>query len=631
MANKSLATLLVVLVVGFSWAFILNQGSCGQVSEGTTNFESSYTFTVQNGYYPTDHNLYVSFAPSVRDYYAWKSHAINSQMDYVKFVTPSAVLSIAENIRTITSEIPYNDEQFANAVLMVVREIAYVKSNAKYPVETLVSNRADCDGLSILAASLMKAGGLDVVLLLYNGINPSHMNIGVCLKQMPVCRAWWASPAGIEYDNKTYWVAECTSLADWTVGDRPELIVSTEPQVISLTNCEKSSPAQVSSSLDSPMQSSTISINLAAVYSEASDGARFVNVTGSISPPLPNRTVALYVNQPNYPPLAFRIVTDEFGNYTKSWNATLPGTYIMKTSWSGSVNHSGSDSDAVTVFIGAQQPMITEFSNEISGRQVSEMQYQQYFPWFMTLLNKGPKEFLKSNLTGTDIVLSGDFIILSDGHELAPDDVTITIPAHPRTYRLPSRRIVTIMVPEEVKMIPGAERLNSHFGFILKQNVQDNYTASVKALNGDDLSQIVQSLDKSRAIFINASNIAAKESWYKAIAKVSGDYIAVEVRDENGTRLDSMSQNKRSQDLGEIGILMTYQTGQIVAFKNLNVEAITHKTSTIALETSNGTGFKVLYPYVRLSLLSAGTILAIVCLWQRRQSRNNSDEAHEQS
>jgi hypothetical protein len=348
------------------------------------------------------------------------------------------------------------------------------------------------------------------------------------------------------------------------------------------------------------MQSSNISINLAAVYSKASDGTRIVNVSGSISPALPNQTVTLYVNQPSYAPTAFKMVTDEFGNYTESWNVTLPGTYIMKTSWNGSFNHSGSDSDAITVFIGAQQPIIAGLSNEISYRQVSETQSQRYSPWYMALLSQRSKEFLKSNLTGTDIVLSGDFVVLSDGHEITPDDTTITIPAQPRTYRLASRRIVTIMVPEEVRTIPGAELLNSHFGFILKQNVQDNYTASVKALNGDDLSQITQSRDESTAVFINASDVAAKETWYKAIAKVSGDYVAVEVCDENGTRLDSMSQSKSSQDLIELGVFMTYQTGQIIAFKNLNVEAITHNTPLIAQEEAQGNGFEFLYPYVRV-------------------------------
>jgi len=632
MAKKILVTLLIVVVLGLAWDFALNKGFCGQVSEETTNFESSYTFTVQNGYYLADHNLYVSFPPSVRDYYAGKSHTVNNQMDYVKFVTPSAVQSLAENIRNLTRELPYNDEEFANAVLMVVREIPYVKSNAKYPVETLFSNQADCDGLSILAASLMKAGGLDIVLLLYNGINPTHMNIGVCFNQMPVSHSWWTSPAGFEYDNKTYWVAECTSLADWTVGDRPELLANDKPQVIPLANCEKSSPAQVSSSLDSPMQSSTISINLAAVYPRASGGTRIVNVSGSISPASPNQTVALYVNQPGYAPTAFKIMTDEFGNYTGSWNVTLPGTYIMKTSWGGSFNHSGSDSDAITVFIGAQQPIIAGLSNEILDRQVSLTQSQQYSPWYMAMLNQGSKEFLNSNLTGTDILLSGDFAVLSDGHEITPNDTIITIPAHQRTYRLPrSRRTVTVMVPEEVVTIPGAELLNSHFGFILKQNVQDNYTASVKALNGNDLSQITQSLNESRAVFINASDVAAKETWYKAIAKVSGDTVAVEVCDENGTRLDGMSQSKSSQDLSELGVLMKYQTGQIIAFKNLNVEATTNNTLVITQEVNQGNGFEFLYPWARASSLSAGTVLAIVCLWQRRKSSNHSDAVREAS
>ena len=632
MNKKILATLLTFLVIGLAWAFAPNQGSCLPVSEATKNFESSYKLTVQNGYYPVDHVLFVYLPPSLRDYYAEKSHTVNDQMDYAKFVTPNAVQTIAENLRNITGELPYKDEQFANAVLTVVREIPYAKSNAKYPVETIFSNQADCDGLSILAASLMKAGGLDTVLLLYNGINPSHMNIGVCLEQNPVSHSWWTSPEGFDYNNKTYWVAECTSLADWTVGERPKIIANTEPHVIPLADCEKSSPAKVSSRLDIPMQSSTISINLAAVYSEAGGGMRIVNVSGSISPVLPNQTVTLYVNQPSIAPTASKTVTDEFGNYAESWNVTLPGTYIMKTSWSGSLNNSGADSDAITVFIGAQQPIITELSNKISDRQVSQPQSQQYSPSLMALFNQGSKTFLKSNLTGTEIVLSGDFEVLSDGHEIDPNDTTITIPAHTETFGTPrSRQKITIMVPELVKPIPGAELLNSHFGFILKQNLKDNYTASVKTLNGDDLSQITQTLDESNAIFINASNVAAKETWYKAIAKVSEEYATVEIHDENGTQLDRLSKSTSSPNLNELGVFMTYQTGQIIAFKNLNVEATSHNTPLKAQEVTQGNDFEFLYPYVRALLLSAGAVLAIVTLWQRKKSSNQSDTVLEAS
>ena len=629
MAKKILATSLTVLVIGLAWAFALNQVYCGEGSQSTNIFEHSYKFTVQNGYYLTDHTLHVSFPPSVTDYYTGKSQTVYNTRNYEKFVTPSAVQSMAENIRNITSNSPYGDEEFANAVLMIVHQIPYVRSNAKYPVETLVDNQADCDGLSILAASLMKAGGLDTVLLLYDDINPSHMNIGVSLEQMPASHSWWTEPSGIEYHNKTYWVAECTSFADWTVGDRPTLLESTKPEIIPLTNCEKNSPAQVSSSLDDPMQSSSISIKLTAGFSD--NTTRIVNASGSISPALTNQTVTLYVNQPGYTPKAYKTLTNEFGNYTLTWNITLSGTYNMKASWRGSPSHAGSDSDAITVFISPQSPTITELSYEIPGRQISLAPSPQQSPLYVALLNQGPKEFLKSNLTGKDIALSGDFGVLSDGNEITLNDTTITIPPHHITYRMPgSRRIITITVPEKERTIPGAELLESHFGFILQQNEKDNYTASVKTLNGDDLYQITLGLDESRAVFINASNIAAKETWYKAVATVSEENMAVEVHDMNGTRLDSISERKSNQDLSRFGVLMTYQTGQIIAFKNLKVEAITHSAPIVAKEVTQENGFKFLYPYARISFLVAGTVFAIVCLRQRRrrirQSSNHLNE-----
>jgi len=629
MANKVLVASLTFVLVCAACATVLSQGFCGQLYKETSEFASSYKITIQNGCYLTYRDLYVSFPLSLRDYYEGKSHALNGEMDFAKFVTPSAVQSIAENLRGLTGELPYCDEEFANAVLTFVRQIPYVRSNAKYPVETLFSNQADCDGLSVLAASVMKAGGLDVVLFFYGGINPTHMNIGVCLEQMPVTRSWWASPSGFEHNNKTYWVAECTSLSDWTVGDRPELLSSVEPIVIPLINCRENLPIQVSSSLDIPMNSSAISINLAEVYSETNDGTRILNVSGSIYPPLANQLVVLYINQPGYAPTAYAAFTDEYGKYAEMWNATIPGTYILKASWCGSLNYSGSDSDAITVLIGAEKPVVVAYSGENSESQISEIQFQQYFPLNIAMLNRVSKEFLKNNLTGTDIVLSGDFMVLSDGHEVDLNKTTITIPSHPRTYRLPrSRQLVTIMVPERVMTIPGADRLSSHFGFMLTRNNQDNYTASVRTLNGGDLSEITQNLTERSAVVINASNVAAKQSWYKAKAIVSKEYVAVEVCDNNGTLLDKVAQANTSKNASLLGVLMMYQTGQIVAFKNLNVETISHGALSLAQETALEPtivkSIDFLYPHVRASLLSAGAFLAFLSLWQRRKRPNRT-------
>ncbi len=619
MHKKILVTLLVILATSIPWILIPNQVFCDVPSQVIDNLEHSYTFTIQNGYYLTEHTLYVSSPPSVTEYYARQSHAVQNMMDYVKFITPNAVQSIAENIRSCTSELPYEDEEFANAVLMIVHQIPYAKSDAKYPVETFIDNQADCDGLSILAASLMKAGGLDVVLFLYDDLNPSHMNIGVSFEQMPVSHSWWATPEGFEYDNRTYWVAECTPLADWNVGDRPSLLESVKPKVIPLTKNGEDSSAQVSSSLNNPMQPSFLSIKLKAGYLD--NTKRIINASGSVFPPTPNQTVTLYINQPGYAPTVYKTLTDEFGNYLLSWNVTFPGTYIMKTSWSGSGNYSGSDSDAITVFIGAQAPIVAEVFNEISTRQISLAPYSpQYSPWYLALLNQGSREFLNSNSTGQNIVLSGDFAVLSDGNEISMNETTVTIPAHAMTFRAHgSRRIVTITVPEEVRAIPGTELLNSYFGFVLQRNEQENYTASVKILNDDDIFRMARDANDSSALFINATNFAEKETWYKAVTKVSEDNLAVEVYDMNGSRLEGLSERMNSQNLSRAGVLMTYQTGQIIAFKSLNVETIADKPMLAEEELPREDVHESSYPYLRSSFLSAGTGLAIVALWQRKK------------
>lgn len=113
--------------------------------------------------------LFVSVQPSLYAYYSNMTHAIPNDRDYSKLVTPQAVQTIAQSILEITHNMPYSDEQFANAVLAIVHQIPYNITGAKYPVETLIDNCGDCGSLSLLAASIMKAGGLDVVLIKYTG------------------------------------------------------------------------------------------------------------------------------------------------------------------------------------------------------------------------------------------------------------------------------------------------------------------------------------------------------------------------------------------------------------------------------------------------------------------------------
>jgi len=201
----------------------------------TANYTRNYYLEAGRSKY----KLNLKISESLYNQYQAKSHT--HTLNFNKFVTPQALVQVANQIRVLFT----GDEDFANAVLMVVHQIPYEVGNLKYPVETIVLNSGDCDNLSVLAASLMKAGGLDVVLLLYS----DHMNLGVHLPQVP--RDSRDGYSCVNHDGKRFYVAETTSGSDWEsswrVGESPSEYG--EASVISLENCESSSPEQVTATL----------------------------------------------------------------------------------------------------------------------------------------------------------------------------------------------------------------------------------------------------------------------------------------------------------------------------------------------------------------------------------------------
>jgi hypothetical protein len=516
-----------------------------------SNYDCTYTFYVQYGYPEFGHILYISVPPSVYDYYSSKSHRIYRESDYSKFVTPDAVKSIAENIQYLTRNMLYSDEQFANAVLILVNQISYVKSNAKYPVEAIVDNSGDCDVLSYLAASIMKAGGLDVVLLHYKERSPSHINIGVYLPYTPAYYMWWMAPKCYEYNGKKYGVAECTSQADWKVGDQTSKFAGANASIISLENCEKSSPARVSSSLDSPLIPYSISINLSPELSNVEERARTLKISGSISPAYPWQRVVMYVTQDGSSSNTFRTVfADHRGNYSFNWNFTSTGTYHIRTGWSGVSNYAGSDSEKLTVFIRLSQPLndfeVPEYywgaGPEYTSSHVSAAAYNLF-------INQDVKEFLKINLSGGGVCLSGELIILRN-------EQTVSISRSEQTT-------------------------NDRFGFILRHNGGNNYSLSVKGLDDYDIFQITKRLDGNDTAFMNASLGTRKNTWYKVVAGMSEEEITAELYDKNGTRLQSVATRDDAMSISELAILMAYDTGTVIAFRNLKAETLNQPTQPV--------------------------------------------------
>jgi len=552
------------------------------------NYERTYTFYVQHEYrWFSMHacSLYVSVPPSLYDYYRSQTHSVSSEGGYSKFVTPNAVRSIAENIQNVTSNAPYSDEQFANAVLKLVHQISYVKSNAKYPVEAIVDNSGDCDVLSYLAASIMKAGGLDVVLLHYKERSPTHMNVGVYLPHTPVYGKWWMKPKGYEYNGKKYWVAECTSEGNWKVGDQPSSLAGAKAWIVSLETCEKSSPAHVSSSLDSSLTPSSISINLSPGPSNVEDRARTLNISGSISPAFSGQRVIMYVTQDGSSSKIFGTVfTDPFGNYSLTWNFTSTGTYYIRTSWSGFLNYAASDSETLTVFVGFYQPLVEfEVPEYYWGTGPDYTSAGASAAAYYGLISQGVKEFLEINLLGDGILLSGEFIILKSEKTIARSEQTITIPSYEQKYRMPrSRRPMTITVPEQTIKIPSYEQKpKHHLGFILRHNGGSNYSVSVRRLNDYNISQTTKQLEGKDTAFINASMGTTENTWYKVVAKMSKDEITAKLYDQNGTLLQSIATRDYAISISELGILMAYDKDTVIAFRNLKVETLDQPTQPV--------------------------------------------------
>jgi hypothetical protein len=601
---------LLVIIFGLILSSSLREGF-GPENSAAGNYDRAYTFYVQYGNYRFSHTLYTSVPPSLYDYYRSKSRSLYSDSDYSKFVTPDAVRSIAESIKNGIRNKLYSDEEFANVVLMVVRQVQYVRSNVKYPAETIVDNSGNCDELSLLAASIMKAGGLDVVLLYYKGLNPRHMNVGVYLPYTPVYRTWWMAPQFYEYNGKKYWIAECTPLGEWKVGDLPSSLAGAEPRIISLENCEKSSPTQVSSSLDSPLNPSSISITLSSENSSVEEKTRTLNISGSIVPAYSGQRIVMYVSQDRaYWNTFTTVFTDNLGNYSLTWNFTSTGTYYIRTSWSGVSNYAGSDSETLTVFISLYKPLdefeVPEYywgtGSDYTSARASAAAYKIF-------INQGVKEFLKINLLGTGVFLSGEFIILRNTQTIPRMEQTITIPSYEQLIILPrSRRAITITQPAQTITIQ-----NIQFGFILRRNGGNNYSVSVRGLGDSDISQLT---------IMDASMVIRENTWYSVVARISENETTAELYDKNATLLKNITNRNDAISISELRILMAYDNDTVIAFKNLKVETLDQPTQTVDDNYITVNGLELLPPYIGLTILLAAAVATIVYVKKRKRARS---------
>ena len=285
----------------------------------------------------TTYRLRVTVTETLYEYYSSQDHNLYNY-DFSKFVTPDALKPIADDLWTIYS----NEENFANGVLMIIHQITYIESDPqKYPIETMVENEGDCDLFSIVAASIMKAGGLDVVLLLLE--QQDHMLVGVHLPESP--KDARSQVYFYSHEGKKYYVAETTGgewETGWRVGECPEILQSATAKIIPIINHEQSAPGQVSSSYTMP-DSSSIYMSLSTNFIVSQD---ILEINGALSPSMAGETITLYVSSLGSPmTMLATAVTDSNGQYGLTWNSPPGGIYSVRANWSGDDDYSGADSN----------------------------------------------------------------------------------------------------------------------------------------------------------------------------------------------------------------------------------------------------------------------------------------------
>jgi hypothetical protein len=291
----------------------------------------------------TTYRLTVSVTDTLYEYYRSQDHKLYTY-DFSKFVTPDALKPVADDLWSIYS----NKEDFANGVLMIVHQIPYVESDPqKYPVETIVENEGDCDLLSLIAASIMKAGGLDVVLLLLKDYD--HMMVGVHLPESP--KDARSQVYFYEHEEKKYYVAEATGgnwERGWRVGECHESLQSASAKIIPLESYERSAPGQVSSSCSIP-DSASIYMSLSTNFAVFQNN---VEIRGALSPSLAGENVTLYVSSfGSSLTMLATVVTDSNGHYCYTWHSPPGGVHSVRANWSGDDEYSGADSSTFRLVV----------------------------------------------------------------------------------------------------------------------------------------------------------------------------------------------------------------------------------------------------------------------------------------
>ena len=400
----------------------------------------------------------------------------------------------------------------------------------------------------------------------------------------------------------------------------PPLLVEETPWIISLENSEDSSPARISSILSTTLNSSSISINLSSASSDYSYQERQFIISGSISPVYTNAAVTVYFSKDGISYNSIKTETDNWGKYSFAWRLNSTGTYYIRTSWSGNAECAGADSEILTVFVGFPQSQIQfeglgyYYTYACADAATHELYAMQ-----------GVEDFLDVQLSGTGVLLTGEFIILKNEQNTSKMQTkTVTTPRRmnhaasflgEKVFCQPELNMtVPASIPEGSQLVRIPDDIeqitNNQFSFILRKSGESNYSFNVRGLDNYDLVELTEFGGNETAI-LNTSNSVTENTWYKVQARISENGITAEVYDTNGTIIESMTNKYDTVNSSELVILLANNKDRDVAFKNLNIELL-NQTPPADDAQEISTGGELLVASIALIILLVTIFAAII-------------------
>jgi len=323
--------------------FILSLVPLGKTQDQSQSYTSSFLLLNQPDGDLT-YELNVTIPQALFQYYSRQNHALYSDSDFAKFVTPNTLKPIADKLWQIYN----NTEDFANGVLMLVHQITYQEIvPGKYPVETLAAGVGDCDLFAYIAASILEAGGIPTVLLYYR--TQLHMEIGVDLSSAPTEAR--VEVYSVSVQNVSYYIAECTGnqwRGGWRVGETPTEYQNVSSQVITLENEEQSSIGQVSANLRE-LDPTTIALQISPSIMFENNN---VTISGQILPQTRNENVTLQakINSDSWTTIA-TVATQSDGRFQYNWAPATGGVIAVQASWQGNRQYNGATSSQTNVIV----------------------------------------------------------------------------------------------------------------------------------------------------------------------------------------------------------------------------------------------------------------------------------------